>query len=107
MLTAGRDLTLLGRRFGPGEAIPESVWLSPRMPERNRRAMVRNRWVRSPELTPDKATLRARKQGITEAVTVSPAPAAEGFACGVCDRAFTSKSALGGHMRGHAKRGEA
>lgn len=115
MLTAGRDLRLAGRSFRAGEAIPTEWWMSEAIPERNRQAMVRNRWVKSPDLTPDKATLRARKQGLT---TDTPAPMrapdvdgvrmTEAFPCTVadCGRSFLTKSALGGHMRGHAKRGE-
>lgn len=112
MLTAGRDLRLAGRDFRVGDAIPEDWWMSDAIPERNRQAMVRNRWVRSPELTPDKATLRARKQGqtpqYTRAKDVDGVAMQEPFACTLpgCGRSFLTKSALGGHRRGHAKRGE-
>lgn len=123
MLTAGRAFTLAGVTFAPGEVVPDDLWMSPAVPERNRQAMVRGRWVRSPELTPDKETRRARKQGTVlrqQGATVvryeADQPNADpnairvtaAFPCTLtgCGKSFTSKSALGGHRRGHVKRGE-
>lgn len=110
MLTANRPFRLAGRDFTPGEEIPEALWLSDAVPERNRRAMVDTRFVVDPALKPTKALLRARRQGLTAPVAAPAAPAAPvSFACplATCGKSFASKSALGGHMRGHAKRGEA
>lgn len=103
MLTAAREFTLLGQPYRPGQVIPEGTWLA--VPEQNRRAMVRTRFVRSPELTPSRAELRARRTA--SPVVGSPATPVVGVKeCDVCHATFTSASALGGHKRGHAKRGE-
>lgn len=59
MLTAAREFRLLGQTFAPGAVIPADLWLA--VPEQNRRAMVRTRFVRSPELAPSRAELRARQ----------------------------------------------
>ena len=111
MLTAHRAMRLRGRDYTPGQAIPDAEWLA--VPEQNRRAMVRTRFVVSKELTPSKAEVRARMTqspltaSAPQTLVQVAAPVATGQReCKVCGAVFPSAGALGGHMRGHSKRGE-
>lgn len=114
MLTAHRAMRLRGRDYTPGQAIPDAEWLA--VPEQNRRAMVRTRFVVSKALTPSKAEVRARmtqspvatvsRPVVTPAVIAPTAATVTHKECKICGAVFPSAGALGGHMRGHSKRGE-
>lgn len=87
MATALREFTLLGSRFAHGSTIPESIW--GQCGKRTQVVLERNRFV----------THKTLQKAVA-------APVATGLDCW-CGKAFSSKQALGGHQRGHTKRGEA
>lgn len=77
MLTASKEFRLRGVDYRPGTVIPEAEWLA--TPEQNRRAMVRQRFVRSPDLAPSRAELRARQTASPVQAEVTPSsPTAPG-----------------------------
>ena len=95
MLVAQREFLLAGHALGRGDEIPAEAW--DRTPERNRRALMSGRYVgHAPE--------RTRSPLASPAPQVVAPPKHQ--VCDICGKHFPSRQALGGHRRGHAKRGE-
>ncbi len=90
MVTALREFTLLGERYQHGVAIPEARWAQ--VPLRNQKALEATRFV-----THGPVSKRVQAALIADAT--------DPLACW-CGYIAKSKQALGGHNRGHVKRGE-
>lgn len=99
MLVANKEFTLAGIRLQKNDPIPDEGWA--KAGERNRRAMLAGKFVR----TTDTAVAVAPRAPSTPAPAGNPSP----LTCPVAacqGRVFANKAAITAHVKAHISRGE-